>query len=296
VLNSGCDIRGEALREIMSFGIWEGLSMGHEELIVERRGSVAMLSINRPKRLNALRMTVTDRAILDALKECAQDDEIKVIILTGVGEKAFCTGWDFEEIDGSSLADLENLIRLNLELFFGVWNSKLPIIAAINGYAIGTGSALALACDLALAADHAQLGEPEIRHGALSPFLVLPFFTHSKAVHEIYYTGDLYDANELHRLGLVNRVVPAGDLEDASWRYAERLAKVPAFSLQMTKRSLRAAYDIMGFTSVMRQHGLADSLVIGADFPEQHELMDILVKQGVRAFLKARDGPFKDDS
>ena len=117
----------------MSFGIWEGLSMGHEELIVERSGSVARLSINRPKRLNALRMTVTDRAILDALKECEQDDEIKVIILTGVGEKAFCTGWDFEEIDESSLADLENLIRLNLELFFGVWNSKLPIIAAING-------------------------------------------------------------------------------------------------------------------------------------------------------------------
>lgn len=268
--------------------------MSSDELVIERRGGVARLAINRPERLNALRMAVTDRAILDALREFEQDDAIKVVILTGVGEKAFCTGWDLEAINEQSLADLEKHIRSNLELFFGVWNSRLPIVAAINGYAVGTGSALALSCDLALAADHAKLGEPEIRHGALSPFLALPFFTHSKAVHEIYYTGDLVDAEELHRLGLVNRVVPAAELEESSWRYAERLAKVPAFSLQMTKRSLRAAYEVMGFSSAMRQHGLADTLVIGADFPEQRELIDILAKQGMRAFLDARDGPFKE--
>jgi len=268
--------------------------MTSNELIIERRGAVARLAINRPDRLNALRMAVTDRAILDAIREMEQDRAIKVLILTGMGEKAFCTGWDLEAIDETPLADLEALIRSNLELFFGVWNANLPIVAAINGYAIGTGSALALACDLALAADHAKLGEPEIRHGALSPFLVLPFFTHSKAVHEIYYSGDLVGAEELLRLGLVNRVVPAAELEETSWRYAERLAKVPAFSLQMTKRSLRAAYDIMGLSSVARQHGLADTLVIGADFPEQRELIEILTKQGMRAFLEARDGPFRE--
>ena len=268
--------------------------MATEELIVERRGAVARLAINRPERLNALRMGVTDRAILEALAEFGQNDDIKVVILTGAGEKAFCTGWDLEAIDETSMADLEAMIRSNLELFFGVWNANLPVVAAINGYAIGTGSALALSCDLAFAADHARLGEPEIRHGALSPFLALPFFTHAKAVHEIYYTGDLVDAGELHRLGLVNRVVPGAELEETSWRYGERLAKVPAFSLQMTKRSLRAAYDAMGFTSVMRQHGLADTLVIGSDFPEQRALIDILAKQGMRAFLEARDGPFKE--
>ena len=269
--------------------------MDHADLIVEKRGAVARLAINRPERLNALRMAVTDRAIIDALRELERDDTVKVAILTGVGDKAFCTGWDLEAIDEIPLADLEHLIRSNLELFFGVWNASLPVVAAINGYAIGTGSALALSCDLAIAADHARLGEPEIRHGALSPFLILPFLTHSKAVHEIYYTGDLVDAHELHRLGLVNRVVPADELEDASWRYAARLAKVPAFSLQMTKRSLRAAYDVMGLSSVVRQHGLADALVIGADFPEQRRMIDILTKQGMRAFLEARDGPFADE-
>lgn len=264
------------------------------ELLIEQRDSVARIAINRPDRLNSLRMGKTDRAILNVIRKLEADPSVKVLILTGVGDKAFCTGWDLEDIGDTSLDELEALIRSNLELFFGVWHANLPIVAAINGYAIGTGSALALACDLGLAAEHARLGEPEIRHGALSPFLIMPFLTHSKAVHEIYYTGDLVGADDLMRLGLINRVVAANELEDLSWRYAARLAQVPAYSLQMTKRSLRAAYDAMGFTTTMRQHGLADTLVIGADTPEQKALIDILVEKGMRAFLDARDGPFRD--
>lgn len=265
-----------------------------EDLRVEKKGAVACVTIDRADRLNALRMTITDRALIDALAHLAGDPSVKAILLTGAGEKAFCTGWDLEAVGDTSLAELEALIRANLELFFAVWNQPQPVIAAINGYAIGTGSALALCCDLAIASDTARLGEPEIRHGALSPFLILPFLTHAKAVHEIYYTGDLADADTLLRLGLVNRVVPLSELEEASWSYAARIAKVPAYSLQMTKRSLRAAYDVMGLSSVVRQHGLADTLVIGADFPEQKALLEILVKQGMRAFLEARDGPFRD--
>lgn len=269
--------------------------MPENDLLIHKRGPVTRLMINRPDRLNSLRMGETDRAILGALKELEADGRTKVVLLAGAGGKAFCTGWDMEEIGETALEDLENLIRTNLELFFGVWTSNLPVVAAVDGYAIGTGSALALACDLTLASETTKLGEPEVRHGALSPFLILPFLTHSKAVHEIYYTGDLVGADELFRLGLVNRVLPTADFEEASWRYAARLAKVPAYSLQMTKRSLRAAYEMMGFSSAIRQHGLADTLVIGADFPEQRALMDILIKQGMRAFLDARDGPFQED-
>ena len=267
--------------------------MEFADLTYETRGPVARIAINRPERLNALRMGISDRALIDALAHTEASDDIKVVVLTGVGSKAFCTGWDLEVIEDTPLDQLEGLIRSNLELFFKVWHSPKPVVAAINGYAIGTGSALALACDLSLAADHARLGEPEIRHGALSPFLILPFLTHSKAVHEIYYMGDLVGADELLRLGLVNRVVAADDLTDAAWAYAERLAKVPGFSLQLTKRSLRAAYDVMGLTTVVRQHGLADTIAIGSGFPEQKALLDILVEQGMKAFLDARDGPFK---
>lgn len=265
-----------------------------EDIMVETRGHVAQVKINRPERLNALRMTITDREIIAVLDALAADTHIRAIVLTGEGERAFCTGWDMEEIEDTPLDRLEALVRANLELFFKIWHQRQPVIAAINGYAAGTGSGMALACDLALAAEHARLGEPEIRHGALSPFLMLPFLTHSRAAHEIYYTGDLVGAAELYRLGIVNRVVPAAELSGAAWKFAERLAKVPPYALQMKKRSLRLAYDLMGASAAVRQHALADTLVIGANTPEQKRLLDILAKEGMRAFLEARDGPFRD--
>ena len=264
-----------------------------EDITVETRGHVAQVKINRPERLNALRMTITDREIIAELDALAADANIRAIVLTGEGERAFCTGWDMEEIEDTPLDELEALVRANLELFFKIGHQRQPVIAAINGYAVGTGSGMALACDLALAAEHARLGEPEIRHGALSPFLMLPFLTHSRAAHEIYYTGDLVGAAELHRLGIVNRVVPAAELSAAAWTFAERLAKVPPHALQMKKRSLRLAYDLMGASAAIRQHALADTLVIGANTPDQKRLLEILAKEGMRAFLEARDGPFR---
>ena len=269
--------------------------MEFEDVLFEVRGPVARIAINRPGKLNSLRMTQTDRELIEALALAEGMREVKAVILTGAGPKAFCTGWDMEGIADTSLADLEALVRSNLELFFKIWNLRMPVVAGINGYALGAGSSLALACDLALAVEHAKLGEPEVRHGALSPFLVLPFLTHGRIVHEMSYFGDMLDADELLRAGLVNRVLPAAGFDDAVWKYAERLAKVPAFSLEMTKRSLRAAYDIMGLGAVVRQHGLADTLVIGANTPEQKHLLEVLAKQGMRAFLEARDGPFRTE-
>lgn len=268
--------------------------MTFPDLTFETRGAVARIAIDRPHRLNALRMGVSDKALIAALDRVASDEAIRVAILTGSGGRAFCTGWDLEAIDETSLGELEALIRGNLELFFKVWHLPKPVIAAINGYALGAGSALALACDLALAAEDARLGEPEVRHGALSPFLILPFLTHSKAVHEICYSGDLVGAEDLLRLGLVNRVVAADALDAAAWRYAERLARVPPLSLQLAKRSLRATYDIIGLTAAVRQHGLTDTIAIGAEAPEQKALLDILVQRGMKAFLEARDGPFAE--
>ncbi len=265
----------------------------YEDIAVDIRGAVARITISRPHRLNALRMTITDREIVAALAALRRDESVRAIILTGAGERAFCTGWDREEIEDTPLDRLEAMVRTNLEMFFAIWYQRQPVIAAINGYAAGTGSGLALACDLAIAADTARLGEPEIRHGALSPFLMLPFLTHSRAVHEIYYTGDLVPAADLYRLGIVNRVVPAAELPAAAQALAERLAKVPPHALQMKKRSLRLAYDLIGASAAIRQHALADTLVIGANTPEQKRLLDILVKEGMRAFLDARDGPFR---
>ena len=265
-----------------------------ERHVLERGGTVGRIVINRPDRLNALRMTITDRELVHALDCFEADDEVRAVILTGAGKRAFSTGWDLSLIEDTSIPALEGLIRANTGLFLKIWHLRQPVIAAVNGHAVGTGAAIAMAGDLTIVSETARLAEPEIRHGALSPFLILPFLTHAKAVHEFCYTGDALDADAMVRLGLANAAVPPETLADEAMRAASRLALVPPWGLQMKKRSLRAAYDAMGFTTAIRQHALADTLVIGGDFPEQRELQAILQKEGMRAFLQARDGPFRE--
>ena len=268
----------------------------YQDIVLEHLGSVARLTINRPDRLNSMRLPETRDEIMHALDAIERDASLRVVIITGQGEKAFSTGWDLEAIDDFNLAELEAILRANLELFFKIWHLRQPVIAAMNGYTLAAGASLALTCDLAIAAEHAQLGEPEIRHYALSPLLIMPFLTHSKFLHEYYYTGDMVDAETMLRLGLVNRVVPADQLQAVTLKMAQRIAKVPAFPLEMTKRGLHTVYDIMGFTQAMRHHALGDALVLGIDLPDKKRLMDLLVEQGMRAFLDARDGPFREDN
>jgi enoyl-CoA hydratase/carnithine racemase len=266
----------------------------YDDLLFEIRGPVAKITINRPDRLNSLSLPATRDELSDALDRINDDAEIRSVIITGVGDRAFSTGWDMESIGELNMAELEEILRGNLDMFFKIWDLRQPVIAAINGFAIAAGASLAMICDIAIAAENARIGEPEIRHYALSPLIIMPYLMPSKALHEYYYTGDMLNAEDMYRLGLVNRVVPAEELQDTAWKLAERIAKVPPYPQQMTKRSLRATYEAMGFKTAMRQHGLADALVIGADLPEQRALFEILANEGMRAFLEARDGPFRE--
>lgn len=273
--------------------------MDYQDILVERHGlerggAVGRIVINRPDRLNALRMTITDRELMHALDGFEADGDVRAVILTGAGARAFSTGWDLSLIEDTSIPALEGLVRANTDLFLKIWHLRQPVVAAVNGHAAGTGAAIAMAADLTVVSDTARLAEPEIRHGALSPFLILPFLTHAKAAHEFYYTGDALDAEAMVRLGLANAVVAPEALAGEAMRTASRLALAPPWAVQMKKRSLRAAYDAMGFTAAIRQHALADTLVIGGDFPEQRALQEILEKDGMRAFLQARDGPFEE--
>jgi enoyl-CoA hydratase/carnithine racemase len=264
-----------------------------DDVIVAEHGAVGWITINRPDRLNALLMGGTDRRIIAALDGFAAREDIRAIVLTGAGERAFCTGWDMEGIEPVGLAALEAQVRQNMQLFDRVWRQRQPVIAAVNGHAVAAGAALAMSCDIVLVSQTARLAEPEIRHGALSPFLILPFLTHARAVHEFYYTGDALDADAMLRLGLANRVVPSEGLAEAAQAFGARLALVPREALETKKRSLRAAYDLMGVAAAAERHALADTLMIGADLPWPKRLLEILEAEGMRAFLTARDGPFR---
>jgi enoyl-CoA hydratase/carnithine racemase len=176
-----------------------------------------------------------------------------------------------------------------------IWDLRQPVIAAVNGLAIAAGANLALVCDLTIAADTASFGEPEVRHLALSPLLLLPWLTFNKALHELYYTGDTIPAQRAAELGLVNRVVPADQLEQETMRLAQRIALVPPLALELTKRTIKKTYEIMGLRDALDWHRMADTFLLAASTPEKEALLRHLREGGMRAFLEARDKPFRDD-
>jgi enoyl-CoA hydratase/carnithine racemase len=177
-----------------------------------------------------------------------------------------------------------------------IWNLRIPVIAAVNGYAVAAGSNIAMICDVTIASEKAKFGEPEIRHGALSPLMLQPWFnSNAKMIHYLYYTGDTISADEALRLGMIARVVPHAQLLSEAMRMAQRIALVPAYCVRMTKDSLRRSYEIMGFVNAQYQHKANDTLVLGArGISEKDRLFGLMQQGDMKTFLQERDGPFKN--
>jgi enoyl-CoA hydratase/carnithine racemase len=273
--------------------------MTYEYLLVESADKVATITLNRPEKHNALSQGLLAE-LRDALDRIEGDKEVRVVVITGAGRQAFSTGFDLNPRELATdtpqdEADWNRLIKLNFDTLLRIWNLRQPVIAAVNGHAVAAGSNLALICDITLAAENATFGEPEIRHYALSPLLLLPYFANnSKVMHYLYYSGDTIGAEEALKLGLISKIVPQGQLLSEAQRIARRIAQVPAYAVQLTKRSIKAAYDMMGFKNAMELHRANDALVIDASqIEEKRQLMRPLMEKGLKAFLELRDGPFR---
>jgi enoyl-CoA hydratase/carnithine racemase len=275
--------------------------MPYEYIGIEKEDGVATITLNRPEKHNALSQGLLAE-LRGAFDEIDTDKTIRVVVLTGAGRQAFSTGFDLNPRELTSdapqdEADWNRLIRLNFETLMRIWNLRQPVVAAVNGHAVAAGSNLALICDVTIAADNATFGEPEIRHFALSPLLLLPYFANnSKAMHYLYYTGDTIGAEEALKLGLVSKVVSQDQLRSEAQRIARRIAQVPAYAVQLTKRSIKSAYEMMGFKNAMELHRANDALVIDASqIEEKKKLMGTLIEKGFKAFLELRDGPFRNN-
>jgi enoyl-CoA hydratase len=273
--------------------------MGYDYIMLEQDQGVATITLNRPEKHNALSQGLLAE-LRTALDGIDADQAIRVLVITGAGQQAFSTGFDLNPRELASEvprdeADWNRHIKLNFDTFMRIWNLRQPVIAAVNGHAIAAGSNLALICDITLASENATFGEPEIRHYALSPLLLLPYLANnSKAMHYLYYSGDTISAEEALKLGLVSKVVPPDQLLPEAHRIARRIAQVPAYAVQLTKRSIKAAYEMMGFKNAMEVHRANDALVIDASqIEEKRKLMGVLMEKGLRAFLQVRDGPFR---
>jgi len=275
--------------------------MPYEYIGIVKEDGVATITLNRPEKHNALSQELLAE-LRGTFDEIDTDKTVRVVVLTGAGRQAFSTGFDLNPRELTSdapqdEADWNQLIRLNFETLMRIWNLRQPVVAAVNGHAVAAGSNLALICDVTIAADNATFGEPEIRHFALSPLLLLPYFANnSKAMHYLYYTGDTIGAEEALKLGLVSKVVSQDQLQSEAQRIARRIARVPAYAVQLTKRSIKSAYEMMGFKNAMELHRANDALVIDASqIEEKKKLMGTLMEKGFKAFLELRDGPFRNN-
>ena len=216
--------------------------MPHETLLVETRGKVGLITLNRPKALNALNSQVL-ADLVDAARSFEADTAVGCIVLTG-SEKAFAAGADIKEMQNRQYADMY------AEDFFGGWEEftrlRKPVIAAVAGYALGGGCELAMMCDFIIAADNARFGQPEITLGVMPGMggsqRLTRFVGKAKAM-DMCLTGRMMDAAEAERSGLVSRVVPLGELLEEALKAAAKIADMSQPATMMVKEAVNRAYE-----------------------------------------------------
>ena len=253
--------------------------MSLETLLVERDGAVAVVTINRPKVLNALN-TQTISEIDRVMRDLQQDEAIRAVVLTGAGEKSFVAGADINELAVLSPAEGQLHGRRGQVVFDLIEHLGKPVVAAINGFALGGGCELAMACTLRIAADSARFGQPEINLGIIPGYAGsqrLPRLVGTGRALEILLSGDMVSAARAYEIGLVNRVVPAAELLAEAKKLAALLA---------SKAPIAARYIIEAVNHGMEMP-LADAQGLeGALFGLVASTDDM--KEGTRAFLEKR--------
>ena len=255
----------------------------YETLLVERRERVAVITINRPTKLNALNIqTRTEGAA--ALDELREDESVRVVVITGAGEKAFVAGADIAEFEGRTAVTQRDVMTAR-SLFTAVDTFPKPVIAMINGFCLGGGCELALSCDIRIASEGARFGQPEINLGIIpgggGTQRLTRLVGEGKAM-ELILTGDMIDAHHAFNLGLVNMVVPAADLEAKTMELANRIAEKSPIALRMAKEAVKTAARANLDEGLRREVDLFALCFSSADKDE-----------GVRAFLEKRKPDFK---
>lgn len=259
--------------------------MSAQNVLTDRRGAVLEVTLNRPK-ANAIDMA-TSQELGEIFTAFRDDPELRVAIVTGAGEKFFCPGWDLKAAAEGEAADadygkggfggLQELRGLNK-----------PVIAAVNGIACGGGLELAISADIILAADHATFALPEIKSGTVADAasIKLPKRIPYHIAMELLYTGRWFDAEEAHRWGLVNRILPAADLMAEARKMADELASGPPLVFAAIKEIAREAED-MKFQDALNRINTSQFETVERLYRSEDQ------KEGARAFAEKRDPVWK---
>ena len=258
--------------------------MEYVNLLLEKSGPVAVLTFNRPKALNALNSDTLSE-LSTALDELGRDSGVKVVILTGSGEKAFVAGADISQMKDFSPLEGRRFAQFGQATFRKIELLPQPVIAAVNGFALGGGCELAMACDIRLAGENAKFGQPEVTLGLTAGFggtQRLPRLVGTGLASEILFTGDIIDAQEAYRIGLVNRVYPLDTLMEEAQKLAKRIAGRAPAAVQLTKSAIQRGVN-MDLDSAQAY----ESEVFALTFSTQDQT------EGCTAFVEKRKAVFE---
>ena len=255
--------------------------MTYTDLLFDVSDHIARITINRPEVLNALRRQTVEE-LIEALHRCARDDSVGVVVLTGAGERAFCSGGDLKwEASGG----IEENYDRYLDFHSALRHCLKPIIARINGYAIGGGHHLAYFCDLSLAADHAIFGQNGPRVGSPIDGFIASYLVRvvgAKRAREIWYLCRRYTAAQALEWGLVNAVVPLADLDAEVDRWCQELLEISPTCLKILKASFEREYEYL------RDQPFSIQRMVAPRFVDSEE-----IREGQRAFFEKRKHDFR---
>ncbi|MBN1578063.1 MAG: enoyl-CoA hydratase/isomerase family protein [Chitinispirillaceae bacterium] len=258
--------------------------MTYEHIILAIEGGVATVTINRPRAFNVLNSSALQELKSCFLDELDNNDAVKAVILTGKGEKAFCGGADIKEMKGMDAFQAADFSQSGQRIMAAIEDMLKPVIAAVNGYALGGGLELALACDIVIAAENARFASPEINVGIMAGWGAskrLPEAIGTVRAKELLFTGAMIDAQTAFRLGFVNRVVPLGRLNEEAMSLARQLAEKPPIALELAKRAVNHSLHVDRESAE-----LIESEAFGACFATADQ------KEGMAAFEEKRKPKF----
>ncbi len=259
--------------------------MNYQNLLIDIREKIAIVTINRPDKLNALNhQTLTE--LKDAFELLNSNNDVSVVILTGSGEKAFVAGADISELNKLDMLEAKKFAEFGQSVFSYIENFDKPVIAAVNGFALGGGCELALSCHIRIASDNAKFGQPEVNLGIIPGYggtQRLARLIGSGLAMEMILTGDMVDANEAYRVGLVNKIYPITDLMSKAWEMAQKISLKGQQAIRLAIKAVKTVEEVSLRQGLNVEASLFALCCGTEDF-----------KEGTSAFLEKRKPVFKN--
>lgn len=259
--------------------------MDYQNIIFDKKENIAVVKINRPEKLNALNLKTMDE-LKNVFEKIKEDESVYAVIITGSGEKAFVAGADIAELNELNVISGKDFAEAGQGVFNLIENSEKPVIAAVNGYALGGGCELALACHIRLASENAKFGQPEVNLGIIPGYggtQRLTRLINSGRAMEYILTGDLISADEAYRIGLANKVISSAELFDKAVKMANKIASKGQVAVKMAVKSVVACDELSESEGQKLEASLFAACCGSEDF-----------KEGTSAFLEKRKPEFEN--